>query len=260
MGRPRPELDEAALAPYQLLVLPHVAALSDEDRHGVLTGLEETGVTLGMDYLVPVQAAPGSHGAALTLIPPYISYPPEEAFSRTGNSGLPLALLTEAQAGEGRHVFFPGNVDVFFMTSNAPDYSRLLRNAVEWAFPGEQPTQVSGPGLISQRAGVFHPQRGGRGGIRRGVQPRQGWHGHDEGSDVGDRAADEQPARGGEGRVALRIRGDGDHRRADAGSGGGPRGAGTPCSCGGSSERRAPPARAGASSRRLEHGKRGRAP
>jgi Hypothetical glycosyl hydrolase 6/Beta-galactosidase trimerisation domain len=210
-------LDENSLAPYKLLVLPHVAALSDEeaenvrrfvrrggallatfetgaydewgrprakgalddllgvaqrwpttgpvthayaqlhhdrDRHCLLTGLEGTEVTLGTDYLVPVQAAPGTHGAALTLIPPYISYPPEEAFSRTGDSGLPLALLTEGKAGEGRRVFWPGNVAAFFMATNSPDYSRLLRNSVEWAFPGEQPAQVTGPGLIE-----MHPYR-----------------------------------------------------------------------------------------------------
>ncbi|MCZ7569198.1 MAG: beta-galactosidase trimerization domain-containing protein [Ardenticatenaceae bacterium] len=207
-------LDEASLAQYKLLVLSHVAALSDDeaenvrrfarrggavlatfetgaydewgrlrtrgalddllgvtqrwpttgplthayaqlhhnwDRHGLLTGLEETEVTLGTDYLVPVQPAAGTHSAALTLIP---TYPPEEAFTRTGDSGLPFVLLTEGAAGEGRRVFWPGNVDAFFMATNAPDYSRLLRNSVEWAFPGEQPAQVTGPGLIE-----VHPYR-----------------------------------------------------------------------------------------------------
>jgi hypothetical protein len=212
-------LDEASLAQYKLLALPHVAALSDEeaenvrrfvqrggailatfetgaydewgrpraqgvlddllgvaqrwpttgpmthayaqlhhdrDRHCLLTGLEETEVTLGPDYLVPVQAAPGTHGAALTLIPPYISYPPEEAFSRTGDSGLPLALLTDGAAGngQGRRVFWPGNVAAYFMATNSPDYGRLLHNSVEWAFAGEQPAQVTGPGLIE-----MHPYR-----------------------------------------------------------------------------------------------------
>jgi len=40
------------------------------------------------------------------------------------------------------------------MASNAPDYARLLRNAVEWAFPGEQPLRLTGPGLIEA-----HPYR-----------------------------------------------------------------------------------------------------
>jgi hypothetical protein len=212
-------LDEAALAQYKLLVLPHVAALSDEeaenvrrfvrrggavlatfetgaydewgrpraqgvldallgvarrwqttgpmthayaqlhhdrDRHCLLTGLEDTEVTLGTDYLVPVQAAPGTHSTALTLIPPYPTYPPEEAFTRTGDSGLPLALLTEGARGDGqgRCVFWPGNVAASFMATNSPDYCRLLRNSVAWAFPGEQPAQVTGPGLIE-----MHPYR-----------------------------------------------------------------------------------------------------
>lgn len=213
-------LDEAALAQYKLLVLPDVAALSDEeaenirrfarrggallatfetgaydewgrprtegvlddllgvarrwattgplnhsyaqlhhdlDRHRILAGLEATEVTHGTDHLVPVQAAPTSEGAALTLIPPYPTYPPEEAFSRTGDSGLPVVLLTEAAAGEGRRAFWPGNVDAFFMATNSPDTGRLLRNSLEWAFPGDQPAGVTGRGLIE-----MHPYRQAR--------------------------------------------------------------------------------------------------
>ena len=210
-------LDEEALAPYKLLVLPHVAALSDQeadsirgfvarggallatfetgaydewgrarpkgalddvlgierrwatagplthayaqlhhdrDPHGILAGLEQTGVTLGTDYVVPVQPAPGTQGDTVTLIPPYITYPPEEAFSRTGDSGQPLLLLTEGAAGEGRRAYFSGNAAAFFMASNSPDYARLIRNAVEWVFPGDQPLRVEGPGLLEA-----HPYR-----------------------------------------------------------------------------------------------------
>lgn len=210
-------LDATALAQYKLLVLPHVAALSDEeaenvrrfvrrggailatfetgaydewgqprehgalddvlgvaqrspilgplthayaqlhhdrDPHCLLAGLEDTELTLGGDYVVPVQPASGVHGAALTLVPPYPSYPPEEAFTRTGDSGLPLLVLAEGSAGEGRRVFWPGNVDSFFLSTNAPDFCRLLRNSIEWAFRGQQPAQLSGPGLIE-----MHPYR-----------------------------------------------------------------------------------------------------
>lgn len=109
---------------------------------------------MGGDYVVPVQPASGVHGAALTLVPPYPSYPPEEAFTRTGDSGLPLLVLAEGNPGEGRRVFWPGNVDSFFLSTNAPDFCRLLRNSIEWAFRGQQPAQLSGPGLIE-----MHPYR-----------------------------------------------------------------------------------------------------
>jgi hypothetical protein len=126
----------------------------DRDPHAILAGLEETEVTLGTDYLVPVEPAPGTDGSALTFIPPYPTYPPEEAFSRTGDSGLPLVLLTAGTAGEGRRVYWPGNIDTFFMATNSPDYCQLLSNAVQWAFSGEQPVEVRGSGLIE-----VHPYR-----------------------------------------------------------------------------------------------------
>jgi len=205
-------MDDDALAPYKVLVMPNIAALSDSEAdnvrrfvarggavvatyetglcdewgrpraagalddvlgvaqrwpkigplyhsyaglhppHEILSGLEETLVTLNSEYVCPVLPAPGTHDSVLTLIPPYPTYPPEAAFSRTGDSGLPLLLLTAAAGG--RVAYWPGNVDEFVMGTNSPDHCRLLANAVRWAFAGDQPAEVIGPGLIE-----MHPYR-----------------------------------------------------------------------------------------------------
>jgi hypothetical protein len=207
-------MDNDGLAPYKVIVLPNIAALSDGEAeivrrfvarggavvathetgrydewgqpraagalddvlgvaqrwprigplshsysclhppHALLAGLEETLVTLNSEYVCPVQPAPGTPGSVLTLIPPYPTYPPEAAFSRTGDSGLPLLLLTGGASAGGRVAYWPGNVDVFVMATNSPDHCRLLSNTVRWAFAGDQPAEVVGPGLIE-----MHPYR-----------------------------------------------------------------------------------------------------
>lgn len=209
-------MDDESLAPYRLLILPDIAAISEGEAdnvrrfvnrggaiiatfetglydewgcprregvlddvlgvarrwprlgplvhsyshlhhpHHVLSGLEATELTLNSEYLVPVQPAEGTDGSTLTFVPPYPTYPPETAFSRTGDSDLPLLLLSEAGNGRGRRAYWPGNVDALFMATNSPDHGLLLANAVRWAFAGEQPAQVTGPGLIE-----IHPYRRG---------------------------------------------------------------------------------------------------
>lgn len=210
-------MDDDALAAYKLLILPNIAALSDEEaanvrrfvergghviatyqtgaydewgrprargvlddlfgiaqrspsmgplvhsymrvhhengQHPLLAGLEDTGLTLNTDHVVPVQAAPGTDASALTLVPPYPTYPPETAFSRTEDSGIPLVLVTDGQDGQGRRVYWPGNIDGFLLAANAPDHARLLMNSVCWTLAASRPADVIGPGLIE-----MHPYR-----------------------------------------------------------------------------------------------------
>lgn len=116
--------------------------------HPILAGLEKTKVTHNGEYVLPVKPAAGTDGSVLTLIPSYIVYPPEMAFSTTGDSGIPLLLLTEGEQGEGRRVYWTGNIDAYYNRTNSPDYNRLMLNAVKWVFPDKQPAEVAGPGLI----------------------------------------------------------------------------------------------------------------
>jgi hypothetical protein len=120
--------------------------------HPLLDGLKDTELTLNSPLLCPVVAAPTADSSLLTLVPPYISYPPEMAHSRTGDSGLPLVLASEAGKGWGRRVYWTGNVDAFLYSSNSPDHLRMLCNSVDWAARTERAVQVDGPGLVEVHA------------------------------------------------------------------------------------------------------------
>ncbi|WP_427175274.1 alpha-amylase family protein [Arthrobacter sp. 92] len=117
-------------------------------HHPLLDGLEATGLTLNSPLVCPVVAAEGTDASLLSLIPPYIYYPPEMSHSRTGDSGLPLLLVTEGTGSEGRRVYWPGDVDALVYKANSPDHLRMLGNAVRWALGKDQSVQVNGPGLI----------------------------------------------------------------------------------------------------------------
>ena len=120
--------------------------------HAVLAGIDGTEVTLNSQYLVPVVPKQEADASALTLVPPYPVYPPETTFSRTGDSPLPLVLLSEGSSGSGRRVYWPGDVDALLWNTNTPDHCRFLLNSVQWAMGAEQPVQVTGPGLVEMHA------------------------------------------------------------------------------------------------------------
>lgn len=122
--------------------------------HPILEGLKDTVVTLGTEWVVPVVASAESNASLLTMTPPYIWYPPELAFSPEGDSGLPLLVLTEGVAGEGRRVYWTGDVDALVLGSNSPDHIRMLRQSVEWARGADAKVQVTGPGIVE-----VHPYR-----------------------------------------------------------------------------------------------------
>lgn len=122
--------------------------------HELLAGLEDTEVTHSSEFVSLVKPKEGTDATLLTLIPPYISYPPEMAFSTVGDSDLPLVLLTECDSGEGRRVYWAGNIDAYVYNTNSPDYTQLLLNSVHWASPDVHAAEVIGPGLIE-----MHPYR-----------------------------------------------------------------------------------------------------
>jgi hypothetical protein len=52
------------------------------------------------------------------------------------------------QAGKGRVVYFPMDLDRTFWEVLAADHMLLLKNAVEWAAEESQPMTVAGPGMV----------------------------------------------------------------------------------------------------------------
>lgn len=75
-----------------------------------------------------VRAAVGT-AVPLVLVPPCPTYPPELAWPRIPEAGLPMAVAHEAG---GRTVYFPGTPDRLYGERNMPDHARVLAEAVRW--------------------------------------------------------------------------------------------------------------------------------
>jgi len=70
----------------------------------------------------------------------------EEVFPRVPKTGIPE--LHVRQAGRGRVVYFPWDIDRTFWEVLAADHGKLLRNAVDWAANEPRPATVTGPGVL----------------------------------------------------------------------------------------------------------------
>jgi hypothetical protein len=52
------------------------------------------------------------------------------------------------EAGKGRVVYFPWDIDRTFWEVLSVDHAKLLRNAVNWAADEPSPVTVTGPGML----------------------------------------------------------------------------------------------------------------
>jgi hypothetical protein len=205
-------LDEAHLAPFKVLILPNIAAMSDTQcrqirdfvdrggsivatyetslydewgvrrpdfglaplfgasydggidarmmnsylrletdpqsgkRHPLLAGLDGASRIINGVSRVHTRAAAGYPNPPLTLIPSYPDLPMEEVFPRQPKTDIAEVYLREA--GPGRVVYFPWDIDRTFWEVLAPDHFKLLRNAVDWAANEPRPVTVEGPGVL----------------------------------------------------------------------------------------------------------------
>ena len=123
-------------------------AISGE-RHPVLAGFEATDILPFGGRLEEIDAAPGAT-VPLTLVPPFPIYPPETAWMREPDSGVPALILNEHYAG-GRVAYLPASLDHAFAKNNLPDHGALLANIVRWVAQDRIPLCVDGPGLVDCR-------------------------------------------------------------------------------------------------------------
>jgi len=115
-------------------------------RHPLLDGLE--GATRIINGVSRVHTRPSRdyRNPPLTLIPSYPDLPMEEVFPRQPKTDIPEVYLREA--GAGRVVYFPWDIDRTFWEILAVDHFKLLRNAVDWAANEPRPVTVQGPGVL----------------------------------------------------------------------------------------------------------------
>ncbi len=113
--------------------------------HPLALGLEDaTRIINGVNW-VHTRAHAKGH-SPLTLVPSYPDLPMEQVWARTPRTDIPGVFLR--QAGRGRVVYFPFDLDRTFWEVLSADHLKLMRNAVAWAHQEEQPLTVTGRGVL----------------------------------------------------------------------------------------------------------------
>ncbi|HEY5909382.1 MAG TPA: beta-galactosidase trimerization domain-containing protein [Verrucomicrobiae bacterium] len=115
-------------------------------RHQLLTGLEGAPRIINGVRRLEVKATVPFASIPLTLIPSYPDLPMEKVYPRVSRTDIPGVYLREA--GGGRVVYFPWDIDRTFWEVLSVDHFKLLRNAVEWATHEDPVVVVSGPGVL----------------------------------------------------------------------------------------------------------------
>jgi hypothetical protein len=124
------------------LRLEHEAA----PGHPLFAGLEDAPRIIHGVWRVDVTPREKIPAPLLTLIPPYPDLPMEKVYMRTPRTDIPQVFLREA--GAGRVVYFPWDIDRTFWEVLDVDHGKFLRNAVTWATNEPPPVIVTGPGVL----------------------------------------------------------------------------------------------------------------
>ena len=82
----------------------------------------------------------------MTVIPPFVNYPPELAYPPVEKTDIPDLVVKEM--GQSRLVYFAGDIERTMWRSGNTDLSKLLQNAVRWVSKGKAPVTIEGKGLI----------------------------------------------------------------------------------------------------------------
>ncbi|HEX2726568.1 MAG TPA: beta-galactosidase trimerization domain-containing protein, partial [Beijerinckiaceae bacterium] len=113
--------------------------------HPLLRGLEDTGRIIHGVGRVHTRHTRASR-VPMTLVPSYPDLPMEDVYPRVPKTDVPAVHIHEA--GAGRVVFFPWDIDRTFWEVLSTDHLALLRNAFEWATNEEPVASVRGPGVV----------------------------------------------------------------------------------------------------------------
>jgi hypothetical protein len=114
--------------------------------HPLLAGLEDATRIVNAANRVVVNPLGNSAPTPLHLVPSYPDLPMEEVFPRPVQN--PEAGVFVREAGRGRVVYFPSDVDRTFWEVLNIDHGKLLRNAVLWATNEPAPVTVEGKGIL----------------------------------------------------------------------------------------------------------------
>ena len=111
--------------------------------HPILEGFSDTNWLPGAQNRVPCKPVPDP---LLTVVPGFVSYPPELAYPPVSHTKEPAVVLRES--GASRVAYFPGDIERTYWLTGHGDLLRLLHNTIGWLTGGESVVHVEGPGLM----------------------------------------------------------------------------------------------------------------
>ena len=114
-----------------------------ERKHPILDGFDNTDWLPGAQWLQPTAPV---ENPVMTVIPPYVNYPPELAYPPVQKTDMPDLVAKEN--GQSRLVYFAGDIERTMWQSGNTDLSKLLQNAVRWVSKGESPVKIAGKGFV----------------------------------------------------------------------------------------------------------------
>ena len=115
--------------------------------HPILASFTDTDWLPGAQWLQPLAPVPNP---VLTVIPPFVNYPPELAYPYVEKTDMPDLIAKEQ--GASRLVYWAGDIERTSWQSGNRDLSQMLQNAIRWVSKGEQPAEIKGPGLVESFA------------------------------------------------------------------------------------------------------------
>jgi hypothetical protein len=114
-----------------------------ERKHPILDGFTDTDWLPGAQWLQPIAPV---ENPVMTVIPPFVNYPPELAYPYVPKTDIPDLVVKEV--GPSRLVYFAGDIERTTWQSGNKDLSMLLQNAIRWVSKSETPVKIEGHGLI----------------------------------------------------------------------------------------------------------------
>lgn len=112
-------------------------------QHPILQGFADTNWLPGAQNRIPLKPV---QNPLLTVVPGFVSYPPELAYPPIPHTDEPAVVLREA--GSSRIAYFPGDIERTYWLTGHGDLLRLLHNTIRWITRDERIVHVEGEGFI----------------------------------------------------------------------------------------------------------------
>ncbi|MGB7189366.1 MAG: hypothetical protein WBD10_04465 [Acidobacteriaceae bacterium] len=113
------------------------------DQHPILEGFTDTDWLPGAQNRIPLKPVPNP---VLTVVPGFVSYPPELAYPPISRTDEPAVVLREA--GASRMAYFSGDIERTYWLTGHGDLLRLLHNTIRWITRDERMVHIEGEGFI----------------------------------------------------------------------------------------------------------------